>query len=77
MDISRPCQPDKLIPLLPEQDSIPVFQDTMLDEQSSASGHDYAQPGFISHYALDCICLHQYNITIEITKIEYFTFVLN
>ena len=26
----------------PDQDSIPVAQDTMIDEQSSASGHDYA-----------------------------------
>ena len=26
----------------PDQDSIPVSQDTMIDEQSSASGHDYA-----------------------------------
>ena len=81
MDISRPCQPEKLIPLLfwpgfdpsfsghndeqssasghdhasdrsvigagliyicPDQDSIPVSQDTMIDEQSSASGHDHA-----------------------------------
>ena len=41
MDISRPCQPEKLIPLLTDQDSIPVSQYTMIDEQSSASGHDY------------------------------------
>ena len=26
----------------PDQDSIPVSQDTMIDEQSPASGHDYA-----------------------------------
>ena len=26
----------------PDQDSIPVSQDTMIDEQSSASGHNYA-----------------------------------
>ena len=26
----------------PDQDSIPFSQDTMIDEQSSASGHDYA-----------------------------------
>ena len=26
----------------PDQDSIPVSQDTLIDEQSSASGHDYA-----------------------------------
>ena len=26
----------------PDQDSITVSQDTMIDEQSSASGHDYA-----------------------------------
>ena len=26
----------------PDQDSIPVSQDTMIDEQSSASGQDYA-----------------------------------
>ena len=26
----------------PDQDLIPVSQDTMIDEQSSASGHDYA-----------------------------------
>ena len=25
-----------------DQDSIPVCQDTVIDEQSSASGHDYA-----------------------------------
>ena len=42
MDISRPCQPEKLIILLPDQDSIPVSQDTMIDEQSLASGLDYA-----------------------------------
>ena len=42
MDISRPCQPEKLSLYCPDQDSIPVSQDTMIDEQSSASGHDYA-----------------------------------
>ena len=31
-----------LIYICPDQDSIPVSQDTMIDEQSSASGHDYA-----------------------------------
>ena len=36
MDISRPSL------YCPDQDSIPVSQDTMIDEQSSASGHDYA-----------------------------------
>ena len=41
MDISRPCQPEKLIPLLPWPGFDPSFSGHN-DEQSSASGHDYA-----------------------------------
>ena len=43
MDISRPCQSEKSIPFYcPDQDSIPVSQNTMIDEQASASEQDYA-----------------------------------
>ena len=41
MDISRPCQPEKLIPLLPWPGFDPSFSGHN-DEQSSASGQDYA-----------------------------------
>ena len=40
-DISRQCQPEKLIALLPDRDLIPVSH-AHNDEQSSASGQDYA-----------------------------------
>ena len=40
-DISRPCQPEKLIPLLPGPGFDPSFSGHN-DEQSSASGQDYA-----------------------------------
>ena len=40
----------------PDQDSIPVSQDTMIDEQSSASGHDYASNrSAIGAGSVDCM----------------------
>ena len=41
MDISRPSSPRNYSLYCPDQDSIPVSLDTMIDEQSSESGHDY------------------------------------
>ena len=47
-DVSRPCQPKKLIPLLPWPGFDPSFSGHN-DEQSSASGQDYASdpPGWL------------------------------
>ena len=46
MDISRPCSALELNPFnCPDQASIPVSQDTIIEEQSSASLHDYASDG--------------------------------
>ena len=42
MDISRPCQPEKLIPLLPRPGFDPSFSGHNDRRAITASGHDYA-----------------------------------
>ena len=42
MDISRPCQPEKLIPLLPWPGFDPSFSGHNDRRAITASGHDYA-----------------------------------